>query len=255
MPRMEMKRPSVGLLNQRPLKRSEVIARQLIDHIIDSGLTSGSKLPREQDMAEQLGVGRTTLREALRLLESRGMLTIRSGPGGGPVVRHPEPSDLTDALLVILQFQRATMLEILDARIMFESAAAGLAATRITSTELDRLRELNEEISAVVGADHETALYANKRFHRLIAAASGNIVVQTFVDTLLEVADDGFHEIHHTRAFKRAVADGHALVIKALEARDPDAAEEAMRAHIEEGKARRLKASPAILSRPLRWVK
>ena len=119
--------PAISLSGKRQRKRSEVIARELSQYIVDSGLTPGTMLPREREMLEQLGVGRTTLREALRILEIRGLLTIRSGPGGGPVVRTPQPSDLTEALTLILQFQRATMLEVLDARIWLEPIAARMA--------------------------------------------------------------------------------------------------------------------------------
>src|ERR1700755_619918 len=94
-------RPAAGsrmlsLANRRPLKRSEGIAHDIAEYIVDSNLPPGSMLPREKDMIETLGVGRTTLSEPLRILETRGVLTIRSGPGGGPIVRHPQPSDLTE---------------------------------------------------------------------------------------------------------------------------------------------------------------
>src|ERR1700761_3404539 len=125
----------MSLPNKRPMKRSEVIARDLAEYIVDARLPAGARLPREKEMVEQLGVGRTTLREALRILETRGVLTIRSGPGGGPIVRHPEPSDLTGALTLILQFQRATMVEVLDARIWLEPIGARMAASHITKAE------------------------------------------------------------------------------------------------------------------------
>src|SRR3954463_16835351 len=76
---------------RRSPKACEVIARDLANYIVDNNLPEGAKLPVEKDMLETLGVGRTTLREALRLLETRGVLVIRAGPKGGPVVRHPVP--------------------------------------------------------------------------------------------------------------------------------------------------------------------
>src|SRR3984957_6839401 len=143
------------LSNRRVLKRSEVIARDLVQYIVDSRLPAGTRLPREREMIEQLGVGRTTLREALRSLETRGVLTIRSGPGGGPVVRRPEPSDLTESLTLILQFQRATLVEVLDARAWLEPTVARIAASHITKAEVRRLREVNAEVEAAIDADEE----------------------------------------------------------------------------------------------------
>ncbi len=247
------RRPGLVLDNQRHRKRSEIIAHDLAQYMVDADLPSGSMLPRERDMIEQLGVGRTTLREALRLLETRGALTIRSGPGGGPVVRHPQPNDLTESLTLILQFQRATMAEVLDARIYLEPIAARMAASHITESEVKRLREINDEI--VENFESDVRINdANQRFHQVIAGATGNLVVQVFAETLLTVADSGVVELSHSKAFRRSVVSGHEAIIKALEAGDPDAAEQAMRAHVTAGKRGRTKENAELMDRPLRWV-
>jgi DNA-binding FadR family transcriptional regulator len=243
----------LSLASRRPLKRSEVIAHDLAQYIVDANLPAGAMLPREREMIEQLGVGRTTLREALRILETRGVLTIRSGPGGGPVVRHPAPGDLTEALTLILQFQRATLTEVMDARIWLEPMAARMAASHITKAEIKRLREINAEIRANIDSD-ERIMDANQRFHRLIAVATGNLVVQVFTETLLAVADSGITDIDHSKAFKKVTVEGHERVIDALEAKDPEAAEHAMREHVLEGKRRRVKENRDLMSRSLRWI-
>jgi DNA-binding FadR family transcriptional regulator len=240
--------------NRRPQKRSEIIARDLVDYIVDARLPAGTMLPRERDMIEQLGVGRTTLREALRILETRGVITIRSGPGGGPVVRHPEPADLTESLTLILQFQRATMLEVHDARIWLEPMAARLAASHITKAEIKRLKQINDEMEAAIDASEESIIDANQRFHRVIAGATGNVVVQVFTETMLTVADTGVSDIKHSREFKRVAVQGHVEIIEAFEARDPDRAEAAMRAHVTEGKKRRTRENKDVMTRALRWV-
>lgn len=239
--------------SRRSLKRSELIAQELANYIVDSQLPSGSVLPREKDMVEQLGVGRNTLREALRLLESRGVVTMRSGPGGGPVVRHPEPSDLREGLTLILQFQRATMNEVMDARTWLEPSAARLAASNITKAEVLQLRRVNAEMSEHIDS-HETIMDTNRRFHQIIAAATGNLVVQVFTETLLTVADSGVGELNHSTKFRKVAVEGHEEIIDAMAARDPDAAEAAMRKHVTEGKNRRSSENPDIMARALRWV-
>ncbi len=205
-------------------------------------------------MIEQLGVGRTTLREALRILETRSVVTIRSGPGGGPVVRTPDPTDLTESLTLILQFQRATLAEVLDARAWLEPTVARLAARQITETEVRRLGEINAELEAAIDADEENIMDANRRFHHAIAGATGNIVVEAFTETLLTVADRGVADLRHSREFKRITVEGHENILTALAAGDPDAAEAAMRAHLLEGKQRRIKENRDLMDRPLRWV-
>jgi DNA-binding FadR family transcriptional regulator len=252
-------RPDAGgrmlnLSSKRAPKRSEMIARDLVSYIVDARLPAGAMLPREREMIEQLGVGRTTLREALRILETRGVLTIRSGPGGGPVVRHPAPSDLTEALTLILQFERATLEEVITARSWLEPTAARMAAAHITQAELKRLQDINGEMRAAIDNSEESVRAANERFHRVIAGATGNLVVQVFTETLLNVADAGTADLAHSREFKRLAVMGHDSVIAALQARDADAAEHAMRAHVEDGRRRRARENPQMTLRPLRWV-
>jgi DNA-binding FadR family transcriptional regulator len=242
------------LLSRRPLQRSEVIARALVEHIVDARLPAGSMLPREREMSEQLGVGRTTLRQALRILETRRVLTVRSGPGGGPVVRHPQPSELTEAFTLILQFQRATMVEVLDASIWLEPIAARMAASRITKAEIKRLRDINAEIKAAIDSSDENIMDADQRFRRVIAGSTGNLVVQAFIETMLTAADIGVTELQRSKEFKRLTVRGHENVIAALEANDPDRAEAAIRQHVSEGKKRRVKQNRELMFRALRWV-
>ena len=125
----------------RQTKRSELVARQLAAYIADEDLISGTRLPSEKDLIDIFGVARTTMREALRLLETRGVtFTVRSGPGGGPVVRRPKVSDLGESLSLMMQFSRASLEEIMHARTLLEATIARLAATLIDDDQLDRLR-------------------------------------------------------------------------------------------------------------------
>lgn len=238
---------------KRQRKLSEVIAHDLTEYIIDSGLAPGAMLPREREMSEQLGVGRTTLREALRILEIRGVLTIRSGPSGGPVVRTPQPSDLTEALTLVLQFHRATMLEVLDARIWLEPLTAMAASERITRSEIDRLRQANTAMRTGSPASATTS-EANHRFHRIIAGATGNLLIQVFSETLQTVAESGSADLYHSEELRELATRGHDEIIEGFEARDADRVAEAMREHIVAGKELRLRENPQLMARPLRWL-
>jgi DNA-binding FadR family transcriptional regulator len=247
-------RRSITLSNRRPLKRSELIARELAQYIVDSRLSPGAMLPREHEMIEQLGVGRTTLREALRLLESRGIITIRSGPSGGPVVRQPQPSDLMEALTLILQFQRGTLREVHEARAWLEPVASRMATPLITKSELKRLQEVNDAMRAEIETGGTGIMDLNQQFHQVIAASCSNVVVQTFTETLLTVAESGVSELYNSDQLKRAVVDEHDEIIKALRSKDPDRAESVMRWHLEEATKRRLTENPGLMERPLRWI-
>ena len=85
---------STGDAVYRPLKTAEAFARDLVHVIVSQGLTTGDKLPSEAVMLEEFGLSRESLREGLRLLEVQGLITIRRGPGGGPIVGHLDPASL-----------------------------------------------------------------------------------------------------------------------------------------------------------------
>jgi DNA-binding GntR family transcriptional regulator len=128
-----------------------------------------------------------------------------------------------------------------------------MAAATITKAEVARLREINQEIEANIESNEAIGL-ANHRFHSAIAAACGNLVVRTFTETLLTVSEGGSNDLNHSPAFRRSVVADHYEIIDALDAKDPDRAEEAMRKHVSMGKGRRAKENRDLMSRPLRWV-
>src|SRR5262245_10166373 len=118
---MRMERPDdeakeIGRAPRRAPKTSVLLAVDLVNHIVAEDYPEGTILAHEKEMADQLGVGRATVREALRLLESRGVVRIRSGPNGGPVVRRPRPADYAGALELALQFEHATVADVVRAR-------------------------------------------------------------------------------------------------------------------------------------------
>jgi DNA-binding FadR family transcriptional regulator len=225
--------PPLVATRRRSPKQSELIARDLASYIVNANLAPGTPLAPEREMVESLGVGRTTLREALRLLETRGVITIRSGRRGGPIVRRPDPRDLSEGLSLILQFEGADLTVMMEARSALEPAAARMAATRISPEMLEDLRGLNRLILESPG-DLEGFFELNREFHRLIAEASGNIVVRIFVESIMSIADGRSAGIAYGKRQIHAIADAHNEVIDALAAGDSAAAEAAMNAHLED---------------------
>ena len=95
---------------KRAQKTHEVIADRIREKIVNGTLKAGDLLPAEDELTLEMGVARTTLREALRVLESQGLIAIRRGRGGGPVVTHPNLDPIATALAVSLQLQTWTRL-------------------------------------------------------------------------------------------------------------------------------------------------
>jgi len=237
----------------RTMKTSERIARELVDFIIEQDLAEGSMLPVEKVLGDSLGVGRTTLREALRLLETRGVLTIKPGPRGGPVVRHPRPEDLREALTLNLQFSDTSHRQVLEARQAMESMLARLAAIRITDEALERLKDTVQMMRDNLD-DHRIFLRENHRFHGSIAEAGANVVLRVFSETLMSINDGAIVGADYDAARRSDVADAHEAVILALASRNPEAADVAMRTHIVDTVAYWARTQPTQLERPVRWL-
>ena len=234
-------------------KTSERIARQLVNYIVDHDLVEGTMLPTEKDLVGTLGVGRTTLREALRLLETRGVITIRPGPGGGPVVRRPRPDDLGEGLTLFLQFAGGSLNDVLEAREALEPMIARLAAERITPEQIEVLEQTIEAMRDNTG-NHHLFLRENRRFHEVIAEATGSVILRTFNDTLKSIADGAQVGVEYSARRHAAVAQAHQVIVDALRKGDTDAAEKAMLAHIGEAGDYWRRKYADLTSAPVRWI-
>jgi DNA-binding FadR family transcriptional regulator len=238
---------------RRPPKRSELIARELASYIVDNQLGAGSMLPNEAELIKQFGVGRTTLREALRLLETRGVLTIRSGPGGGPVVGRPTAADFSNSLNFILQFEHASWQGLLTSRLAIEPAVARLAAQRATDADAKLLFASIEALQQHPG-DLRFAQNENGRFHAALARAGGNVALRFFVDATRISSDDAVAKLLYAPRRLKSLQTGHRDIADAVAARDPDAAEESMRAHLEEALEYVRRVYSQMLDEPIRWI-
>ena len=237
---------------RRQPKTSEVVAREIARQIIDNDLEPGAMLETERQMVESCGVGRSTLREALLLLETRGVITIKAGPRGGPVVRRPHASDFSESLTLILEFEKASLREVLEAREALEPMLARLVVRHAD----DRLIEsLQGTVEAILGNidDHETFLRENERFHALLAEGSGNIVLQVFAESVKSIADGARAGVSYPAKRRKAVAQAHQRIVDALRAKDEDAAVDAVSIHLSEAGRYWERKYSSLVSSPVRW--
>ena len=129
-----------GARARRPEKLAETVARRIVHDISDRGLQPGAVLPSEKQMSAQYEVARGTLREALRILEIHGLIQMKLGPGGGPVVNETRSDELGRMLTLFLHGAGATMADLMDARIVIEPMAARAAALSPNREAVARLR-------------------------------------------------------------------------------------------------------------------
>jgi len=233
-------------------KAAVLVAKRIVAQVERLRLRPGDKLPPERAMLEEFRVARSTLREALRFLELQGVISLRTGPGGGPVVREPGSTHLAATLALVLQFKDAPYRVIVDARVALEPVMAGLAAPRISEAELAELRRANE-LMASRQAELEAFLTANQRFHDVIALASGNALFAAILEALLGIMDGTAIGIDYPPQAQVAIAQAHRDIYAALAARDAEAATAAMRRHTLDYLRYAERRYPHVLERRVTW--
>ena len=238
----------------RPQKMALIVAQRIVRDIERDGLGPGDKLPPERLMMETYEAGRGTLRESLRFLELQGVLSFKPGPGGGPVIEKPTADNLATTLTLLLQFDGAKYQVIAEAREAFEPVMAQLAASRITP---ERLVELEQTVTDMADGleDVEAYLDANRRFHNVIAWASGNALFGHLVDVMGGAMDisGAAQGIQYPTKRRQAVLKAHQEIFEAIRNSQPERAEKSMRAHIDEYLLYASRKYPDALDKPIRW--
>jgi len=185
-PKVAKSRQTVRLDTLKVPRASELVAEKLRSLIVTGEVPPGAGLPSEKELVAQLGVSRATFREALRMLESEGLIATRPGPKGGIVVQKPGPAHLTRSLSVLLQMDEVPLSALLEARRLLEPLCANLAAERATPQELLALENSVEAMRSSVG---DTTLYVEEqlRFHLGIFVAAHNAVLRLYTISIGDI--------------------------------------------------------------------
>ena len=202
------------------------LARTLIGELREGQYPIGTRMPAERELAQRFDVSRPVIREALIALEVQGFIEVRIGSGAHVVALPGQDADPSFGVSAI---------EVAEARLIFESEAAALAAGQITDVELDELAGLVDAIeveNATVGGSHR----ADRAFHTVIARVTRNNAILETVDRLWEQrersAESALLDAKVRAVDVRPIVEHHAAILDALRARDPLAARAAMRRHL-----------------------
>ncbi len=202
------------------------IADQIVALIDEGVFPPGTRLPGERELAERFNVSRVTIREAAIALQAIGVLRIKTGSGIYVADRADRADDVLPAV---------SALELTEARALFESEAAALAAPVISAETLAKLDELLAAMAMEQDDDRSTEI--DREFHMTIASASGNGAITHVIRTLWRLRTElpevrRTHEsvCHHDGVTRQ---DEHAAVVDALRRRDPQGARVAMRQHFQ----------------------
>ena len=206
----------------------EEVAKQ-IEALILQKMRPGDKLPAERELAELLGVSRSSIRDAIRRLELMGLVEPRQG--AGTVVREISPDALVNPLANVIQHKRQLVGELLDFRRMLEPPLAARAATHASAEDVAAMEEILRRQSAKVrGGD--VAVEEDSEFHYRIAMASGNSVVLKVVDIVMDLLRETRERSLQSQGRPQKSLAGHRRILSAIRRRDPAAAQAAMRQHI-----------------------
>lgn len=238
--------------SKRPRKTAMILAQQIIDEIVDNDLEPGTPLLSEAEMVSRYDVSRGTLRETLRFLEIQGVVKMKTGPGGGPVVADPGSQPLASVIALLLQLSHTSYRSIVDARMELEPMLARKAAENRSDEHLEVLAESIEDMTASMD-NAKVFLAHNEVFHTTVARAAGNPVLFHMAASLAWIDDGTVVGINYSADTRKPIVKAHKQIYKAIEARDADMAEAAMRLHIGDF-ARHAEAKFAmVLNQPLRW--
>jgi DNA-binding FadR family transcriptional regulator len=219
-------------------KRSSLIAEHIVEKIRSGEYPTGSRLPPERAIAEQMGVGRPSVREAISALQIAGVLESR--PGDGTYVQHDhEAESRVDRALDVLE-ESDSPLQILQARKALEIGVAQLAITEATDADLRQIQSaLDEKIVKGQDGQYQEYLRYGKKFHLVIARATRNPVILRMMDGLLNASQQPLSVSMRQRFYEEdsqritQMLDNHRRIVRAVLARDSKEAIAALEEHFD----------------------
>lgn len=217
-----------GGFARRPPKIAEATALSIVGDIVRQGLSAGDMLPQEAEMLAHYGVSRSSIREALRLLEAQQIIRMRPGPGGGPIVGTSEPQNLIRTLRLHYHFAGATYGDLLSAWLLTEPILAELAAQ---NPDRELVRELMEPfVGAVADGDVKAS---GSSFHEAVGQLSGNPVLEIMFRAMAMTMENHIVDAVRQADFDDEIVEEHSELAKAIIDGDSVQARKLMTSHIE----------------------
>ncbi len=218
-------------MNQKNVQIKKTLGQQtedqLMKYILDNQISIGSKIPNEFELAQMFHVGRSTVREAVKGLISRGILEVRRGDGTYVISTVYMENDVLGFGQIKDRYQLA--LDLFDVRLMIEPEIVTWACRRATKEQLVKLRELCDEVEYLYKQGHNH-IYKDIEFHSYLAKLSGNMVVERLIP-VINTSVVIFANITY-RSLMQETLETHRAVVNAIERKDPVGAKCAMNMHL-----------------------
>jgi len=217
----------------RSEKYSQEIANQIKKSIFDRTYAPGDKLPSESDMAQLFGVSNVTVRQAIRILESSGLLFTKQGIEGGIFVAEADPAAVSSYLSDMLKLKRVSQGDLTMTRMIFEPDVAALVATVWQDGDLKDMHDnIQQARKALEKGDLDACRLFNLAFHRFIYALTRNPVIMFTLNSVIDVLEENVLNIKLDPDFVCDEVHAHQAIYEKIIARRPAESREEMHRHI-----------------------
>jgi GntR family transcriptional repressor for pyruvate dehydrogenase complex len=217
------------------LRLYEQIVKQITNFIAEGTLNPGDQLPSERELAQQFGVSRTAVREAVKALRERGLVAIHPGRGTYITDVFDTATDVVrDSLAMMVRTSMKNGLDdLLQVRLLLEPGIAALAAQKITDKVIETLQQLINKMDAAL-QNQEAFVEADLEFHLTLARASQNSLIPILIDPVIGLLREQRMRIFEVRGGAERGQFHHRRIFDAVRQKDSEAARLAMTAHLEQ---------------------
>ena len=215
-------------------RASSSIAEQIRGAIVAGRLGEGERLPPERELAEQFGVSRVTVRDALRALEAMGLIDVRVGARGGAFVTVPTGAVVGQTMSDMMMMHALTPEDIVEARLVVELGTVTLACARATAEDMERLRELSERAERELAAKTYTR-ELSWDFHALLAEMAHNAALEGLTSSFRSTLSMHPVRQRETGGGHAKTVEEHRRILEALERKDGAGARSEMARHLLRG--------------------
>src|SRR5574341_883957 len=225
----------------RTSRASEDIVQQIKAQIFAGQIVPGHRLLTEMELTEQFRVSRTTVRDALRVLESQGLIDIKVGAGGGAFVAAPSTQPVSDSLTNMLRMHKSSIKELVEARLVVETSIVALAARRATAADLRAMEQAIAAARAGLVANDPYFMPHSVAFHIALAEAAKNEVLLSTVNSFRSLFYETLEKLFPAPDMAQRAIEDHQKILDAVKVRDAERPQQIMRVHLLYFEARAVK--------------
>ena len=201
------------------LTAAEVTVLKIKQEIIQGHLSKGAKLPPERELAEKLGVGRSTVREALQILKIMGLITVKGGGKGGAFVEGTNISSVTNIIELMMELEISNWKDVLEVRMAVEPFANKLAAANRSSDDVDAMLKILEDSKGAFN-DFDRYVSFNTQFHLKLAECSHNKLLLSLVNAISSLIAKSGYELMTEQTDFETVYNDHMKIYNAIKEQD-----------------------------------